>query len=82
MTAADSDDDTFAQGVRLHRESLAVGQVTPEESALLDILVGQRLAREGVPIRQRTLVNRFEKFAAPIGIDDTGEPFALPPWRD
>ncbi len=53
-------------------------QLTPEEVALLDILIEEKLAREDVPTPNRTIVRRFEKYAFPIGVDDAGNPFPIP----
>lgn len=76
------DDPTPGGRLVLHREALTVGLLTPQEDALLDVLVDRRLARENMPIPQRRIVNRFEKFLSPIGLDESGELLPLPPWPE
>ena len=59
-----------------------IAQLSAEELALLDVLIEEMAARERVPVANRTVVSRFEKYAFPIGVDDAGTPFPLPSWRD
>jgi hypothetical protein len=57
-------------------------QLSTEEMALLDVLIEEKAAREQILIPNRTIVRRFEKYAFPIGVDEAGSRFPLPPWRD
>jgi len=59
-----------------------MAQLAPEGAVILDILTQGKEMREGVPIADRTLMRRPEKYAAPIGLDDEGNPFPVPPRRD
>ena len=56
--------------------------LAPEEIAVLDLLIEGRKARDQVAIPGRDLVGRPEKFAFPIGLDEHGDPFPIPPRRD
>jgi hypothetical protein len=57
-----------------------IADLPPEEADLLELLIEEKLARERVPVPERAVVSRFEKYAFPIGIDDAGARFPLP-WR-
>jgi hypothetical protein len=55
----------------------------PEEAAILEVLIDARIKRENdVPESERKPVDRPEAYAFPIGIDDAGDPFPLPPRPD
>jgi len=58
-----------------------IAELPPEEVALLEMLIEEKLARERVPVPDRAVVSRFEKYAFPIGVDDAGTRFPLQ-WRD
>jgi hypothetical protein len=53
-------------------------QLTSAEAGVLDVLTQGKRARERVPIPDRTIVSRFEKYAFPIGLDGAGKPFPIP----
>jgi hypothetical protein len=76
-------DDDVPSGAPDHRDGpdgLQVAPLAPEERALLEILVQEWSAREGVPIPDRTIISRFERYAFPIGLDEAGTPFPVPQW--
>ena len=52
--------------------------LAPEEQTLLDFLIEAEQERRSVPLADRALVNEPAKYASPIGIDDSGNPFAVP----
>ena len=55
----------------------------PEEAALLQFLIDARIKRENdIPESERKLVVRPEAYAFPVGINDAGDPFPVPPRRD
>jgi len=55
----------------------------PEEVALLKLLIDARIERENdIPELERKPVDRSETYAFPIGLDDAGNPFPVPPRRD
>ena len=55
----------------------------PEEAALLKVLIDARIKRENdIPESERKPVDRPETYAFPIGLDDAGNPFPVPPRRD
>jgi len=49
--------------------------LAPEERALLDILRSDKQARERIPVSDHRPVHNPQKYAFPIGIDDSGEFF-------
>jgi hypothetical protein len=59
-----------------------VTQLAPEELAMLDILIDGKRAREQVPIPDRAVVSRSEKYAFAIGIDEAGNPYPIPERHD
>ena len=61
---------------------MVVAQLASEEVAILDILTEGKRSREQVPIPDRAIVSRFEKYAFPIGVDEAGNPFPIPPRHD
>ena len=56
-------------------------QLAAEEIAILEILIESKEARERIPIADRALVGRPEKYAFPIGLDEEGHPLPIPPQR-
>ena len=55
----------------------------PEEAALLQFLIDARIKRENdIPESERKPVDHPEVYAFPIGLDDAGDPFPIPPRRD
>ena len=56
--------------------------LAPEEAVVLDVLIDGKLMRERVPVPDRRIVSRFEKYAFPIGLDKGGDPFPIPSRRD
>ena len=55
----------------------------PEEAALLKVLMDARIKRENdIPESERKPVDRPEAYAFPIGVDDAGNSFPVPPRRD
>ena len=55
----------------------------PEEAAILELLIDARIDRENdIPASERKPVDRPEAYAFPIGLDEAGDPFPVPPRRD
>ena len=55
-----------------------VARLGPEEAALLEVLIDEQLERDRVPVAERSIVRRSEKYAFPIGVDGSGNRFAIP----
>jgi len=51
--------------------------LAPEELVLLDVLRSDKQARERIPASEHSPAHNPEKFAFPIGMDESGEPFPI-----
>ncbi len=65
-----------------HVGGASTTRLAAEEVSLLEILRKDRQARARIPVSDTKPASRPEKYAFPIGLDDAGNPFPVPPRRD